>query len=198
MITRLPSIARIAILSALVLCHVASALSAPSPLKEYHFGATAATASKRVTASDLRRKQPTSYVPDGLTEEQYRQIKNDEIAQQQAMNFGAWGSRFSQTDGDPDGNWFNLPSLWTGGFSANDKSSLQNSGSDKKSADTRRGIANSLAAYLRRYGLAYFMMLLSMQLLTRSLSAKKNRLVQMDGRQNSIVVCRIKASEDAS
>lgn len=54
------------------------------------------------------------------------------------------------------------PSLWTGGFSAN-KKGVQ--GSDES-------MANLFVNYLRRYGLAYMMLLLSTQLLARSLTAK--------------------------
>jgi len=160
------------VLSAL-LClmgNAVSALSSPSPLNGYHFGAATAT-SKKVTISNLRQNQPKAYVPDGLTEEQYRKIRNDELATTQGMNFGAWGPRFKQVDGDEDGNWFNLPSLWTGGFVAN---KVQKSGSDENSLKTKMGIvANLFVSYLRRYGLAYLMLLLSTQLLARSLSVKE-------------------------
>ncbi|KAL3810769.1 hypothetical protein ACHAXA_001594 [Cyclostephanos tholiformis] len=48
----------------------ASSLSHPSPLRGYHFGSNPSTASSvKVTSADLRRRQPRSYVPDGMTEE---------------------------------------------------------------------------------------------------------------------------------
>lgn len=65
-----------------------AALASPSPLTGYHFGANTPATAKKVTAADLRRDRPRSYVPDGLTEEQYRQIKEEELAKTQSMNFG--------------------------------------------------------------------------------------------------------------
>jgi len=124
-----------------------------------------------VTNADLRQKRPRSYVPDCLTEEQYRQIKNEELANQKRLNFGMWGPRFKQVNGDPDNNWFNVPSLWTRGFDGT-KNAVQNAGYDKDDGGAAREIARSLALCLRRYGLAYLMLLLSTQVLTRSLAAK--------------------------
>mmetsp|Transcript_35987 Transcript_35987/g.85785 ORF Transcript_35987/g.85785 Transcript_35987/m.85785 type:complete len:155 (-) Transcript_35987:313-777(-) len=40
------------------------------------------------------------YVPDGLTEEEYRKIKDEERALLQSKNFGAWGPRFKQVGGE--------------------------------------------------------------------------------------------------
>ena len=166
----LPSVLSMAlcgmIVCLIVCCDPASALASPSPLKGYHFGSS--TATKKVTTSDLNQKKPKSYVPDGLTEEQYMQIKNNELAQQQSMNFGAWGPRFKQVDGDPDSNWFNLPSLWTGGYNANSNVNM-NTGSGNDGMERKRGVA----IYLRRYGLAYLMLVLSTQLLAKSVSTKK-------------------------
>ena len=156
---------------------VASAFSSPSPLTGYHFGASTTSATKKVSASDAllsNKNRPKSYVPDGLTEEQYKQIKATELAQQQKLQFGMWGPRFKQIDGDPDSNWFNLPSLWTGGFAANN--SMQNA-TGRGGKDTNRNkrdiIARVFATYLKRYGIAYLMLLLSTQLLTKSVSVKQ-------------------------
>jgi len=85
------------------------------------------------------------------------------------MNFGMWGPRFNQLEGDPDSNWFNLPSLWMGGFNANGQK-LSNTSSDA----TAKGIGNFPGIYyLRRYGLAYLMLLISSQLFITSLSVNK-------------------------
>lgn len=150
-----------------------SALSSPSsPLNGYHFGATDASGTvRKVTNSNLLQNQPRPYVPDGLTEEQYKKIKNAELAEQQSMKFGMWGPRFNQVDGDPDSNWFNLPTLWTGGFSS---SRQKITSSDKQNGETGRGIGNSpVIRYMRHYGLAYLVLLLSSQLLGRPLSARQ-------------------------
>jgi hypothetical protein len=147
----------------------ALALFSPSLPRSYHFGAATATTSMKVTNADLRQRQPKPYVPDGLTEEQYRKIKADELVKMQRMNFGAWGPRFKRVDGDPDSNWFNLPSLWTGGYSAN----TNDKPGRKNSENCNVGIENAFAVYLRRYGFAYLLLLLSAELWTRSLSSKQ-------------------------
>ena len=80
--------------------------------------------------------------------------------------------RFNQVDADHDSNWFKLPSLWTNGFNANGQK-LRNTSSDAENIETVEGIGNlPVIYYLRRYGLAYLMLLISSQLLTRSLSVK--------------------------
>ena len=176
------SLSSIALFLCALICCIshASALSSPSRRENGYnnFGisttaAAATTTPKKLKASDLYnqpRQQQKSYVPDGLTEEQYRKIKNDELAKQQSMNFGMWGPRFKQTDGDPEfWNWFSSPTLWTGGFaSTNGKNNIGGSASNNNGNGDRR-IANLLVLYLRRYALAYLAMLLSTQMLVKSL-----------------------------
>ena len=60
----------------------------------------------------------SSYVPSGLSYEQYQQLKKDEKLKLEKMNFGAFGPRFQQVD-TPTGDWMVVPSLWTHGFNAN-------------------------------------------------------------------------------
>jgi hypothetical protein len=67
--------------------------------------------------SELFRYQE-SYVPSGLSSDQYQKIKQEEAAKLKRMNFGAWGPRFKQTD-RPDGDWMVMPRLWTSGFNSN-------------------------------------------------------------------------------
>ena len=141
-----------------------SALSVPS--QGVNGFASSTTAPKRLKASDLNKQQQQqqrrkkSYTPDGLTEEQYLQIRKEELAKQQSMNYGAWGPRFKQVNGDPEfWNWFSSPTLWTGGFNSN--------GGQSDNA-TKIGMQKLLVIYLRRYALAYMMMLLSVQVLTNS------------------------------
>ncbi len=86
----------------------------------------------------------------------------------QRMNFGAWGHRFKQVDGNPDSNWFNLPSLWTGGYTPNaDKNPFH------ENSESNVGIENKFVVYLQQYVFAHLLLLLSAQLLTKSLSAKQ-------------------------
>lgn len=84
-------------ISALLLCFKSTSsfsLTHFSPaasftLNAYHFGAGAVNREKPTA-----KKRPTSYVPDGLTEEEYQQIKIEEYRKQQKMQYGAWGPRF--------------------------------------------------------------------------------------------------------
>lgn len=68
-----------------------------------------------------------------------------------------------------------MPSLWTSGFSAANANgkAARNDGVKDGSLKTSAGaVASFIGAYLRRYGVAYLMMLLSFQLLAKSLQAK--------------------------
>ena len=141
------------------------AILSSSSMHAYHFGAGAVNKEKPVQASQPKRY--TSYVPEGLTQEEYMKIKSDEMAKQQKMNYGAWGPRFKLIDGDPDSNWFNLPSLWTSGFNSNPKGST--------SADHLGDASTALVKMiltLRRVLIPYMTLLLSIHLLETSLSAK--------------------------
>ena len=178
------SLSSIAVFLCAFICCIshASALSNPSSRVVNGFNnfpgtsttttVVAATTPRKLKASDLNkqpnRQQQKSYVPDGLTEEQYRKIKNEELIKQQSMNFGMWGPRFKQTDGDPEfWNWFSSPTLWTGGFASNNGRNIGGaSGNNNGNGD--RTIANLLVLYLRRYALAYLMMVLSTQMLVKS------------------------------
>jgi len=158
------------LLICLCTCHVEiSALSSPARVNYngYHFGASTVAAvpnnKRKLKASDTVPKRQTSYVPDGLTEEQYNKIKSEELAKTQSMNYGAWGPRFKQVSGDPEfWNWFSSPTLWTGGFNANSANNNMANGGEKNS------IANLIRINIRRYALAYMMILLSTQALAKS------------------------------
>lgn len=141
----------------------ARAISSSSIMHAYHFGAGAVNKEKPVQASPPKR---TSYVPDGLTQEEYMKIKSDEMAKQQKMNYGAWGPRFKLIDGDPDSNWFNLPSLWTSGFNSNPKGSTSSDLGDASTALVK------MILTLRRVLIPYVTLLVSIHLLETSLSAK--------------------------
>ena len=144
----------------------ALALSAPSPLRQYHFGAASP---KKVSAADLRREDPSaprSYVPDGLTAEQYSKLKSEELAARRGKDFGRWGPRF-QAQGAPEVGWFNLPSLWTRGFDANDDGPTAEEAAGGR---RRRGV---VADRLRRHGPPYLLLLAASHLLFRSLAARR-------------------------
>lgn len=58
-----------------------------------------------------------SYVPSGLSREQYSKLKKKEADDLRKMDFGSWGPRFKRGSA-PDGDWMVMPSLWTNGFNA--------------------------------------------------------------------------------
>ena len=62
--------------------------------------------------------KPQGYVPDGMSAEEYQNLRQKEAAQAASKNYGAWGPRFRQTD-RPDGDWLLLPQLWTLGVPDN-------------------------------------------------------------------------------
>ena len=160
----------------LCICHVekVSALSYPARVNNgYHFGASTIAAvpnnKRKLKSSDIVPTRQTSYVPDGLTEEQYNKIKSEELAKTQSMNFGAWGPRFKQVSGDPEfWNWFSSPTLWTGGFNSNSANNNNMTNGGEKNS-----VANLIRIYLRRYALAYMMILLSTQALAKSVLPAK-------------------------
>mmetsp|Transcript_18567 Transcript_18567/g.28070 ORF Transcript_18567/g.28070 Transcript_18567/m.28070 type:complete len:268 (+) Transcript_18567:96-899(+) len=69
----------------------------------------------------------SSYVPDGLTADQYREMKQEEEKELSKKNFGAWGPRFNRSN-RPEGDWMVVPSLWTNGFQAQQSNSINNRG----------------------------------------------------------------------
>jgi hypothetical protein len=62
----------------------------------------------------------SSYVPAGLSLEEYRRIKTDEASKFAGLNLGAWGPKFLRSGGGgpPPGDWMVMPSLWTRGYDA--------------------------------------------------------------------------------
>ena len=76
----------------------------------------------------------------------------------------------NQIDGDPDSNWFNLPSLWTTGFNSN-SNSLPSTNTEDNIRDSATVVAR-MAVTLRRLLLPYLTLLMSTQLLEASLTAK--------------------------
>ncbi|KAL3805839.1 hypothetical protein HJC23_007800 [Cyclotella cryptica] len=143
------------------------------PLCAYHFGQTAERPpNNNKSMVNAQTKKSTSYIPTGLTEEQYRAIKEADAAKFQNVDFGAWGPRWKKVDGDPQGNWFSMPGLWTGGYSkralGGERSFLAGRSGDGDGVDLgrcKKALVACLLA-LRRYGLAYFMLFVSSTYLT--------------------------------
>lgn len=129
----------------------------PTHLHAYHFGQTD---QKRKQSKDAPSKRSTSYVPTGLTEEQYAQIKLADAAKVQG-DLGAWRPRWKKISGDPQGNWFSMPGLWTGGYTydavGENTPNWLRSNEDGNISLFKR-ILISCVLGLRRYGLAYLML----------------------------------------
>ena len=79
-------------------------------------------------------------------------------------------TRQKQVDGDPDNNWFNLPSLWTTGFNSNPNALL-----NSRSADTGGEpltVFARMVVYLRRFMMPYLTLLMSIYFLEVSITTK--------------------------
>lgn len=146
-------------------------------LRAYHFGQTAErsrntnNSSNKSSIFNTQTKKSTSYVPTGLTEEQYRAIKEADAAKFQNVDFGAWGPRWKKVDGDPQGNWFSMPGLWTGGYSkkalGGERSvAVGSSGDGEVDAEKWKRVLACCFLILRRYAMAYLMLFVSSSYLT--------------------------------
>lgn len=119
--------------------------------------------------SNLHGSRP--YVPDGLTPEEYSQIKKKEREKMAKMDFGAFGPRFRK-DVRPGGDWFLMSSLWTTGFQANASSS---------DALPPGGPMVRLWSLIRQYGLSLFLsrMLLEIMFATAAMIRTSSSLTAM-------------------
>lgn len=129
-------------------CHSLSNKSAPSwsPLKSH----------SRLFVSNNGKK---SYVPDGLTPDEYRKIKQQESDRLKNMNFGMFGPRFRQSE-RPDGDWFLTPSLWTTGF----KSNVMSSSNGDNNGDST-SVFKRVAKFGKKYAAAYFLAFVAVDML---------------------------------
>jgi len=142
----------------------------------YHFGQTAerprnSNNNKKSNIVNTQTKKSTCYIPTGLTEEQYRAIKEDDAAKFQNVDFGAWGPRWKKVDGDPQGNWFSMPGLWTGGYSKKALGGVRSVfvGSTVDGGggvEEWKRVSFGCLLALRRYGMAYLMLFVSSSYLT--------------------------------
>lgn len=98
------------------------------------------------------------YVPDGLSPEEYRKIKKEEAARLKNKNFGRFGPRFLKSNERPQGDWFLMPSLWTGGYDSNSRSnrfmSSSNNNGDKNKI---QALFADIASFFKTYGPAMFL-----------------------------------------
>ena len=88
---------------------------------------------QQIPGSELFPIAGSSYVPSGLTKEEWEKIQNKEKSTAKSKELGAWGPRFARSE-KPIGDWMVVPNLWTGGFQAN-KSERNYDASTVKSPD---------------------------------------------------------------
>jgi hypothetical protein len=74
-----------------------------------------------------------------------------------------------EVDGDPDNNWFNVPSLWTTGFNSNPNALLSSRSADIGETAT---LLSRMIVIVRRFLLPYLTLLLSIHFLEASITAK--------------------------
>jgi hypothetical protein len=141
-------------------------------LHAYHFGQAAKKQSSTNNTGSSTTQKPTYYIPDGLTAEQYAKVKAADAAKFQNVDFGAWGPRWNKIGGDPQGNWFSMPGLWTGGYSREAVGAVAPRwmgdliiSKDGEVARWRRVLFGCLMT-MRRYGVAYMMLVLSASYVT--------------------------------
>jgi hypothetical protein len=103
---------------------------------------------------------PRPYVPDGLSADEYQQIKLQEANKAAKADYGAWGPRFQRTSTPPTGDWFLMRNLWTTGTIVNNSiSGLQQSMSTNKSISRRNVrwiVTNLIVTWMLVETIVYF------------------------------------------
>ena len=91
-----------------------------------------------------------SYVPSGMSREDYAKLRKTEIEKEKNQNYGAWGPRFKRVDA-PNGDWMIMPNLWTLGQVSRQSSSGMD-GVDRSGSPSRiRNLVVNLFGFMRKY-----------------------------------------------
>jgi hypothetical protein len=101
-----------------------------------------------------------SYVPSGMTREEYQKLRQREVDYERTMNYGAWGPRFQRT-GIPMGDWMVMPNLWTlGQVSRRNSSPADNNRRNVNSGvpPFMGGIVHLVRTYTLSFVLGYFIL----------------------------------------
>lgn len=96
---------------------------------------------QKVIGTELFPEAGSSYVPYGLSPEEYARIKKTEAESRKQKNYGQWGPSFAKSE-RPDGDWMVLPSLWTNGFTSSGATSEKMKYGDPKE-DKHNNISTS-------------------------------------------------------
>lgn len=130
MILKFPSLLLLLLLATVVTPEVITAFVTSPPLSSVvqrrvqSIALNAKTPQQQQQKKRQQRQQPgselfptkgSSYVPLGLTADEYAKIKRKEKEELAKMNFGMFGPRFAPSS-TPGGDWFLTPKLWTMGF----------------------------------------------------------------------------------
>ena len=129
------------------------------------------------------------YVPGGLTEEEYENIKTQEAEKLSKMNFAAWGPRFKRTE-VPDGDWMVQPALWVQGFqSTRAATATPLTKEEWELRKTRRRQLKSIRSVATSFLFAYMLMdiLLLSSASIRSASTSKRILTSMIARKGVLL-----------
>lgn len=73
---------------------------------------------KHSPGAELFPEAGSSYVPSGMTKEEWAKIQKKELQEMKGKDLAAWGPRFAKSE-RPNDDWMVLPNLWTGGFESN-------------------------------------------------------------------------------
>lgn len=102
-----------------------------------------------------------SYVPSGISRDDYAKLRKTEIEKEKKMNYGAWGPRFKRTVA-PDGDWMIMPNLWTLGQVSRQSPSgmdgVDNSGSSSRIRNLVINVFGFMRKYFPLFLLGYFLL----------------------------------------
>jgi len=106
--------------------------------------------------SELFPPKGSSYVPLGLSPQEYAKIKADEKEAHEKMNFGMFGPRFAPVD-TPNGDWFLTPKLWTFGFQSRSDAPRAVNDDQEPELEPKRPLHRRALLLGRKYSVAFLM-----------------------------------------
>ncbi len=106
----------------------------------------------------------SSYVPSGLTKEQYEEIKRKEQQDTSKKDFASWGPRFRKSE-KPSGDWMVVPSLWTGGFEVKNPNQSNTASSASNAKQKQQPIELSFLTELMKFLPVYALASLLMEII---------------------------------
>lgn len=119
--------------------------------------------------SELFPTAGSSYVPFGMTPEEYAKIKKKESEKLKKMDFASWGPRFAISE-RPEGDWMVMPSLWTSGYERNTQmtNGSSNAGNLPSQQSLPNGKMSASILVMKQLVPIYLLAFLSIELLSTS------------------------------